>query len=372
MELNPDIELIRELKKNGGSDLKKCIQCATCSCVCNLSPRENAFPRKEMLWANWGLKEKLTNDVDLWLCHYCNECSTKCPRGVKPGNVMSALRYSVIEQFAIPKFMAFLYSRPKFLFVLFLFPLILFSTFFISNISGDFSRLHQGRVIFSQFFPHNILEYFWIGGNILIFGLAFISILKFARAIKQSFHAEHQRGLISSAITTLFEILFHKKFSECETNNLKKTGHILVFFGFAGAMMTAFLALIADIVFDVPAPLNFFHPIKIIGNLSGISLFTGCTIFTLIRINNKDGNQNSSYIDWNFLLFLYVIAITGLATQFSRISQIPELAYGVYIVHLSSVFVLLWFIMYSKFAHIIYRTIALIIAKQYVRTERFN
>jgi len=89
--VQPDLDLIRRVRRRGGDTLKQCYQCATCSVVCNLSPEDSPFPRKEMLWAGWGQRDRLLADPDVWLCHQYNDCTTHCPRGVRPGDVLAAI-----------------------------------------------------------------------------------------------------------------------------------------------------------------------------------------------------------------------------------------------------------------------------------------
>ena len=100
VRIEPDVQFIRELQAVGGESLKKCYQCATCSVACPISPSGNPYPRKEMIWAQWGLKDKLMADPDIWLCHNCGGCSDLCPRGAKPADLMTAMRNMAYQRLA--------------------------------------------------------------------------------------------------------------------------------------------------------------------------------------------------------------------------------------------------------------------------------
>ena len=90
--VQPDSKFLEGVMASGAHDFKKCFQCATCSAVCTLSGDGFAFPRKQMLEVQWGLKDKLMEDPGPWLCFYCGECSKNCPRKANPGETMMALR----------------------------------------------------------------------------------------------------------------------------------------------------------------------------------------------------------------------------------------------------------------------------------------
>ena len=109
----PDLDFIAQVRNLGGETLKKCYQCATCSVACPIAPEDSPFPRKEMIAASWGLKDRLLNSGDIWLCHQCGDCTDLCPRGAAPGDVLSAVRSAAIIEYARPKALAKAVNDPK-------------------------------------------------------------------------------------------------------------------------------------------------------------------------------------------------------------------------------------------------------------------
>jgi quinone-modifying oxidoreductase subunit QmoC len=375
--ISPDLQFIRDLKAAGGESLKKCYQCATCSVTCELSPEDHPFPRKEMLWAQWGLKEKLLADADVFLCYQCNDCTTTCPRGARPGDVLAAVRAQVYRTFSVPSFMGSALSRPSALLGLFVFPiLVLLIMFFVQQNAGEglshnVSHLFGAdEVTYHHFLRHGILEGLFLFGNALIFLLAAIGFTRYYKNLQQNSSLEPQMGFVPAAIKTVLEIIRHKRFNQCGQNKPRTTLHLMVLFGFFGAAATAGLALIYMIIWMNQNPnlefpgLTLTNPIKWLGVASGLAMVIGSFGMILRRLQNTDDVGADGYADKLFLWMILLVAGTGLLTWLMRLAAIPPLAYPVYFVHLALVFFLLWYMPYSKFAHMIYRGLALIWANQ--------
>ena len=129
--IEPDLEFIRELSRQSGGSFKKCFQCGTCSATCDVSPDTEPFPRKEMAWSIWGMKDRLLKDPDVWLCYGCTDCSIHCPRGARPGDVLAAVRKEVIREFSPLGFVQTALSSPKWLPVLIALPIVIWGAVYL-------------------------------------------------------------------------------------------------------------------------------------------------------------------------------------------------------------------------------------------------
>ncbi len=175
--VRPDLKVVEEIIASGGGDLKQCMQCANCSVVCELAGEHDPFPRKEMVWAQWGLEDRLVSDPDIWLCHQCNDCSSRCPRGARPGDVLAALRRHAVHYFAIPRFLARWVNQAGMLPVTLLVPVVLLALAVMARdpIAAAFG-LEAEPALYAEFFPHWLLIGLFGSLTTLTFVLALVSL----------------------------------------------------------------------------------------------------------------------------------------------------------------------------------------------------
>ena len=126
-------------------------------------------------------------------------------------------------------------------------------------------------------------------------------------------------------------------------------------------------------------PFAWWNPWKLLANVGAIILIVGCVKAITDRKNNEEESGASSSFDWMFVWLLLAVGVTGLLTEVLRWIVAPDWpvvrfeglkfpAWTIYFVHLVFVFQLLVYLPYSKLAHLLYRTTAMIMAERYGRT----
>ena len=382
--IKPDLGYVKEVIAAGGESLKKCYQCATCSVVCDVTGDAQPFPRKEMVWAQWGLKERLINDADVWLCHQCADCTAKCPRDAKPGEVLGAIRRTAYRAHAVPAFMGTLFSDIKYLPVVFAIPIAILAAVIMLNnqpqlgshlfpLWGGQGFMPEGKIVFSKMMPITT------GVDLTFLTVAFLAVLSAFASLK-SFWGKLEaqvpasvprKGFMPSMTEFLGELAGHASFKKCTVNAGRTLAHLLVFYGFVGAFIATNIVLVYEwgtkfgIFHELETPLAFsgagLLP-KIFGNVGGLAIVFGALLMIGNRMSKSEDSPASGY-DWVFLGAIFMVGATGMLTEIFRLMESASLAYPTYFVHLVFVFYVIAFLPYSKLAHLLYRPIAIIHAK---------
>ena len=87
-----DMEFKQEVLRLAGPEMLACIQCGTCSASCPTAHLMNPSIRKLVKLCLEGRKEEALHNETLWLCTSCLLCTVRCPRGIRPKAVVSALK----------------------------------------------------------------------------------------------------------------------------------------------------------------------------------------------------------------------------------------------------------------------------------------
>jgi len=367
--VEPDVGFINEVAAFGGGDLKKCYQCATCAVACPISPDTRPFPRKEMIAASWGLKDKLVGNGDVWLCHNCGDCNTLCPRGAKPGDALAALRQYTIYEYARPKGIAKFVSDPKKLPILLAIPAAIFIVLgIISNIVG-LGWFHPfpgpDQVWQSDFINNYLVDIIMVPTFTAAIAIFALGLKRFIGDIHVNALAEGKTdqekidpvGFVQALVRTIPTILTHSKFNECTENKDRATAHMMVLFGFIGLFIVTNCFFIAEWVFHIEGPYSQLNPIKWLGNIAGISLIIGAILLIKNRLSRKD--LLTTYWDWYLVGLAFALGITGMLTQMARLAGIFSVSNVIYFLHLLFIWALFAYTPFSKLGHLVYRTVAM-------------
>jgi quinone-modifying oxidoreductase subunit QmoC len=336
-----------------------------------------------MILAQWGLKDKLLADPNIFLCHHCGDCSTMCPRGAKPGDVLSAIRAYAYRSLGWPKGLAELCSSVKNLPILIGIPAV--AIFLLWLISGGMhipAGEQFARVGYTHFFGH--WDFRWLSKNVLFIdiimlpavGIAITSVYKGISKLWQGMQASvgatevPYRPSVPQFIKmflwpALKEILEHRRFRECTENQDRIKGHRPLMYAFIGLFIVTLYSMFTQDVIGIfipsmHGPISMWNPIKVLANVSAVAMIVGLGILWMNRTKMEaSGKAMNTFYDWFIIWIMMGVGVTGLAAELLRLVGIPSLGYVVYYLHLISVVMLFLYMPYTKFAHLVYRTFAM-------------
>jgi quinone-modifying oxidoreductase subunit QmoC len=291
---------------------------------------------------------------------------------------MASLRAMMVEKLAFPAFMGSLVGNVKKTWPLLVFGPILFWMLLL-GVATQFQmgEVHHGLIpgptmgqfFYDQYVPHILIYSVYFTAVGLVCLALFTSGMKLWKLMGDK--QKRSGNFIGALIGAFIAIALHNKFSSCDRGVVKRRwGHFLVMWGFVGAAVTSGFAVVylyRDTVFfswlnlEYAYPVPISHWVKLLGNFSAIILVIGGIMLFINRLSTGDKLVGvTTAFDRFFLWVVLAVIGTGVLTEIFRFVAVdPMIGFSVYIVHLGVVLCLFLTLPYSKFAHILYRTLAM-------------
>jgi len=365
IRVNP--RFIDVVARFGAEDVQLCYHCGDCSTVCPHADEVFKFPRKSMRSLQMGLEQKIETTLEPWLCYYCGQCSEQCPREADPGETMMSLRRWLISRYDFTG-IARQFFKSRIIEVLAVLLTALLTGIFLLyyGFSGGNIHIYDGE---GAFLPSHFIHKFDLSLGLLL-------------AIFLVVNALHMWYLTMVKGTTftvpwwlyfkqLYQLPWHfftqKRYSECESK--RKHPFFMPWFIHLGLMLgyVTMLVLVMVFVEQLQSGPAIRWSVHIFGYLASIGLITGTIYFIRNRVKKNYVQYKKSHgTDWVFVILLFLIVLTGIAQHVFHRTGLYEWANITYVIHLMCVVPWLLRMPFSKWAHIIYRPLAMYFAAIYI------
>ena len=361
-------EFATELKKYGAKDFNACYNCGNCTAVCNITEKQANFPRMFIRYGILGMQEDILKSKELWLCYACGDCTETCPREAGPGEYMAALRRFAIAKYDLTGLTGLIFkSNPVSILVTLILAVIL--GFFVFTMKPD----HEvSRWIFN-WMPFDVIH----DMGMIIFIIAGITLM--VGVLRMFFHLRKtmQKGtdknkskkndFFGAIKKVSIELAGMKRYRDCDADEASYWFgkpwfvkpwfvHWSIMWGFLGLL----LATALDFVLKDPA-LTVWWPTRILGTVTGLLMMYGSTLAIIYRLKKVTKTyEDTKLADWMFLLFLWLAGLTGfwmeIVVFFGADSILNQV---VFVIHTIISMELVLLFAFSKFAHAMYRPLAL-------------
>ncbi len=372
MSVRVDTGVVSELAKYGGDTVTKCFNCGNCTAVCSLSKEDTVFPRRYIRYTQLGLKGKMLESIDPWLCYYCGDCSDTCPRDAKPGKLMMASRRWLISRYDWTGLSRLMYGAGAWeLGMLAIVALIVLGLFTLpANFGFQLLAQHPEAlktVKLAYFAPKEIVHW----GDITM--AVFLAGLLLSNAARMTYYAMRKSHPVplTAYLIELKELILHavtqKRWRDCATDNTK---HWLRHLALVSGYGTMFLLVVVFLYWFQVEDASF-HWTSLLGYYATLVLL-GTTLWIIRdRLEKKDQiHKDSDLADWLFVGLLLLTSLTGISLHLFRLLDLPMPTYVMYLVHLMiAVPMLVIEVPFSKWAHMLYRPLAIYLSAVQARAR---
>jgi ferredoxin len=375
MATRVDPSLLNEIKQYGAINIEKCFNCGNCTATCSLTSENDGFPRRIIRLAQLGLRDRLLGSKEIWLCYNCGDCSETCPQQAEPANFMAATRCYAVTNYD-PLGIGKLFCRTPLIGSLIV---VLMVVFFGAFMYTQRETMSSESLKLFNFIPYDLIHNVGLAVMVLIGLASLVTILnmiyKIARANNLStrnFVNGSRMNWLSAFWDAVFvQSLGQKRYrEECEApDNIqvwylsKWFVHAATMWGFLGLLLATILNYALDIIGLKPTgtEVPIWYPVRLLGTLAGLLFVYGVTVLLIRRWRAADkAHSYSRPSDWIFLTLLWLSGMTGFIIEIALyLPAAPSWGYWMFLFHVSVSMVLLLLLPFTKFAHAIYRIVAL-------------
>jgi hypothetical protein len=312
--------------------------------------------------AQLGLKDRILESTDPWLCYYCGDCAKTCPRQAEPGETMMALRRWLTAQYDRSGHSARLYTSEKALwYTIIRIALITLVAFILYHIITGFAHLVTDDVELNTFAPVMLvwalvlahgayLGYRMLSGSARMFRLVMGPITREIKVPTRIYLQEFKAFII--------HFLTQKRWRDCGQDRSRWSKHLFLVSGYV-TMLILVLGFLWWFQTDEIYPI--YHPQRWLGYYATIALMFGSAEILIGRYRKKEQLHRFSHpSDWLFPTFIFVGALTGILVHIFRYAGWAWPTYIIYVIHVMAMIAMLdTEVGIGKWAHLFYRPLAM-------------
>jgi hypothetical protein len=292
-----------------------------------------------------GLEDKITSSLDPWLCYYCGDCSTYCPREANPGELMMALRRWLTAKYDWTGLSGLLYKYLPLTVLAFLATALAVVGYAASQGFAAEPIMHFGH----QF------EFFAI--------LTVFAVILAPNLLRMWYFLIKKPGIKvpPSAYTKSFgELIIHmftqKRTLGCDDSKARWLAHLILVVGYLTLLFTT-------VVLDWFRTTN--TVIIAMGYVVSAVVFLVTFLFVRGRISRKEQiHKHSQPSDWLFVIWLFLLGFSAFFVRLFVDLNLLEDNLWLYLFHM--IILVQWAVLivpFGKWTHFLYRSFAMYFEK---------